>query len=457
MQRLASEKDWPLPFDKEPRLVPELILTEAKRNVPASGAVRRVLLVDDSRVQRKILSASLRRWGYEVLEAGSATEALALCNQITVDVVVSDWMMPGMSGLEFCSAFRALSRDSYGYFILLTSKSDKGEIARGLDAGADDFLAKPVNADELRARITAGERILRMEQELREKNRLVTSTLAEIQTLYDSLNRDLIEAQKLQQSLIRERHHSFGNAEVSLLLRPSGHVGGDLVGFFSINHKRVGLFSIDVSGHGVTSALMTARLAGFLSSSSPDRNIALFEEDGIFHARPPHDVAAQLNRLLMEEIETETYFTLLYADVNLATGKVAMVQAGHPHPVVQRADGAIEYLGGGGLPIGLLADAAYESFEMHLSPGDRLFLMSDGFTECADLAGNELGEAGLTRLLQNNAALRAEAFLEAMVWDLQDYAGEQDFHDDVSGVLFEFGGIKIDPGLDPRDIILDQG
>lgn len=419
----------------------------------AHGAVRRVLLVDDSRVQRKILSTSLRRWGYAVIEAGSALEALEICRHTAIDVVVSDWMMPGMSGLEFCSAFRVLHRDSYGYFILLTSKSDKGEIARGLDAGADDFLAKPVSADELRARITAGERILRMEQELREKNRLVTTTLAEIQTLYDSLNRDLVEARKLQQSLVRERHHSFGNADVSLLLRPSGHVGGDLVGFFSINHKRVGLFSIDVSGHGVTSALMTARLAGFLSSSSPERNIALYEEDGIFHARPPHEVAAHLNRLLMEEIETENYFTLLYADLNLATGRVSMVQAGHPHPAVQRSDGTVEYLGTGGLPIGLLADANYESFDMQLNPGDRLFLMSDGFTECADMAGNELGEAGLTRLLQRNAALRGEACLEALIWDLQAYAGEQDFHDDVSGVLFEFGMNKVDPGLDPRDLL----
>lgn len=436
-------------------MVPEPIPSEAIQPVLATGSVRRVLLVDDSRVQRKILSASLRRWGYEVLEAGSAIEALDLCNRTAIDVVVSDWMMPGMNGLEFCSAFRAMNRESYGYFILLTSKSDKGEIARGLDAGADDFLAKPVNADELRARITAGERILRMEQELREKNRLVTTTLAEIQTLYDSLNRDLIEAQKLQQSLIRERHHSFGSAEVSLLLRPSGHVGGDLVGFFSINHKRVGLFSIDVSGHGVTSALMTARLAGFLSSSSPERNIALFEEDGIFHARPPHDVAAQLNRLLMEEIETETYFTLLYADVNLATGRVAMVQAGHPHPVIQRKDGQVEFLGNGGLPIGLIEDATYESFETVLLPGDRLFLMSDGFTECADPQGVELGEEGITRLLTRNAGLSAEAFLEAIIWDLQAHAGEQDFHDDVSGVLFEFGGVKVDPGLDPRDLVAE--
>ena len=148
-------------------------------------------------------------------------------------------------------------------------------MARGLDIGADDFLTKPVNGDELRARIAAGERILRMQRELTEKNRLLSVTLDELQGVYDSVNRDLLEARKLQQSLVRERHRNFGNAEVSLLLRPSGHVGGDLVGFFPINSRRVGFFSIDVSGHGITSALMTARLAGYLSGNSPDQNIAL--------------------------------------------------------------------------------------------------------------------------------------------------------------------------------------
>ena len=414
-------------------------LTEA--DLPKMATVRRVLVVDDSRVQRKILSASLLRWGYLVLEAASGAEALALCAHLSVDVVVSDWMMPGMTGLELCSAFRAMPRDSYGYFILLTSKNEKSEIAAGLDAGADDFLTKPVNANELRARIVAGERILRMQQELLEKNRLVSRTLAEIQALYDSLNRDLVEARKLQQSLVRERHRSFGNAEVSLLLRPSGHVGGDLVGFFPINADRVGLFAIDVSGHGVTSALMTARLAGFLSGSSPEQNIALTAgEGGGFSARPPHEVAAHLNRLLLEEIETENYFTLLYAEVDLGNGRVAMVQAGHPHPALLRADGRVEYLGSGGLPIGLIGGASYQTFEAVLGPGDRLFLMSDGVTECPDVAGTELGEAGVTRILARNAALTGAAFMEALIWDLQDYTGGQDFRDDVSGVLFEYAG-----------------
>ncbi len=103
----------------------------------------RVLVVDDSRAQRQLLSVYLRRWGYDVVESASGEDALALCADSPVDVVISDWMMAGMTGVEFCKRFRALPREGYGYFILLTSKSEKAEIASGLEAGADDFVPKP--------------------------------------------------------------------------------------------------------------------------------------------------------------------------------------------------------------------------------------------------------------------------------------------------------------------------
>ncbi len=407
-----------------------------------AAALRHVLVVDDSRMQRKILSTQLARSGYAVAEAGSAEEALELCDQQPPDIVISDWMMPGMSGIEFCQALRSRARQNYVYFILLTSKTESAEIARGLDGGADDFLTKPVSGDELRARITAGERILRMERELTDKNRLLSSTLGELQALYDSVDRDLMEAKKLQQSLVRERHRHFGNAEVSLLLRPSGHVGGDLVGFFPINSRRVGFFSIDVSGHGITSALMTARLAGYLSGNSPEQNMALLlTEFGIYDGRDPGDLAEQLNRVVLKEMQTENYFTLAYADVDLITGRASLVQAGHPHPAVQRADGRVDYLGAGGLPIGLIEGAEYDSFEVQLHPGDRLFLMSDGITEAEDANGTQLGEEGLTKILGRCADLRGTGFLEALVWHLSDYSGAE-FGDDVSGVFFEFHGAK---------------
>lgn len=404
--------------------------------------MRRVMVVDDSRMQRKILTSQLARAGYSVTEAGCAEEALSLSETDPPDLVISDWMMPGMSGIEFCQALRAQVTGNYVYFILLTSKTESAEIARGLDGGADDFLTKPVNGDELRARIAAGERILGMERELTDKNRLLSSTLSELQALYDSVDRDLMEAKKLQQSLVRERHRDFGKAEVSLLLRPSGHVGGDLVGFFPINARRVGLFSIDVSGHGITSALMTARLAGYLSGNSPEQNIALvLTEIGIYDARPPEELAEQFNRVVVQEMQTESYFTMAYADVDLISGRVVMVQAGHPHPAIQRADGRVEYLGSGGLPIGLVEPAAWEAFEAQLQPGDRLFLMSDGITEAEDAKGTQLGEEGLSRLLASCRHLGGADFMESLMWHLSDYAGDE-FGDDVSGVFFEFHGAK---------------
>ena len=173
----------------------------------------------------------LRRSGYQVTEAASGLAALKSCREDPPDLVLSDWMMPEMNGLEFCEAFRKMPRESYGYFILLTSKNERKDIAQGFDAGADDFLTKPVNGAELRARITAAERVVQMEKALNEKNRLIRATLDELQTIYDSIHGDLIEARKLQQSLVSERQRDFGSTEVSLLLRSSGHVGGDLVGY----------------------------------------------------------------------------------------------------------------------------------------------------------------------------------------------------------------------------------
>ena len=85
----------------------------------------RVLVVDDSKLQRRIVSLSLKKWGFQVTKAAGGEEALEICKTQAIDLVVSDWMMPGMDGLEFCREFRKLNRERYGYFIVLTSKNEK--------------------------------------------------------------------------------------------------------------------------------------------------------------------------------------------------------------------------------------------------------------------------------------------------------------------------------------------
>ncbi len=410
-----------------------------KDDAPGRRRQRLALIVDDSRLQRHILGKAVRAWGFDVVEAASGDAALEMCRDVSPDLVLSDWMMPGMNGLEFCDAFRKLDRDDYGYFILLTSKSEKEEVARGLEAGADDFVSKPVDLNELRARITAGDRILQMQRELTGKNQLISQTLRELQRLYDSIDKDPIEAKKLQQSLVRERSVVFDQGQVSLLLRSSGHVGGDLVGFFRSGDNHLGLYAIDVSGHGISSALMTARLAGYLSSTAPDQNVALeLSREGAYRIRPPLAVMQAINNLVLNEMDTEHYFTMILADVDLTTGKVALAQAGHPHPVVQRKGGNIEQISPGGFPVGLIHDAQFSQFELHLQAGDRLLLCSDGVTECPNDMGDLLAEEGLETIMQNLHDVTGPAFFEALIWKLSEFAGNQDFPDDVSGVLFEY-------------------
>lgn len=400
-----------------------------------------VLVVDDSALQRRIVTLNLKKWGVVIFEAESGQKALDICRTEKIDLIISDWVMPEMDGLEFCLEFRKLSRKRYGYFILLTSKSDKNDVAQGLDAGADDFLSKPVDSAELKARIRAGARVLEMEQKLLLQNDVVNSALQELRGLYDAINRDLVEAGKLQHSLIPVRHKKLSNADVSLLFKSSSHVGGDLVGFFNYSASKVGLFSLDVSGHGISSALLTVRLAGYFNPYNKAQNIA-FDRllDGSYRHRSPKEISQLLNEQMMDEMDIEHYFTLAFAEVDLSTGHVEMVQAGHPHPVVFNPETGVRYLGSGGPPIGLLPDVVFENFEFTLKAGDRLLLYSDGVTECQNTAGNLFDEDGLQNFLTRKLDSSGPELFDDIMWELTNFSQGEPFGDDISAILMKFNG-----------------
>ncbi len=398
-----------------------------------------VLVVDDSALQRRLVSLNLKKWGFTIKEAASGVEALEICKSNQFDMIISDWVMPEMDGLEFCKEFRKLQRNSYGYFILVTSKNEKNDVAQGLDAGADDFLSKPVNSAELKARIQAGTRVLEMEQKLLAQNEMVNNALSELREVYDEISKDLVEASKLQHSLIPVRHKSYQTAELSLLFQSSGHVGGDLVGFFNISQNRIGIFSLDVSGHGISSALLTVRLSGYLNSHNKSQNIA-FEPrpDGSYHFLSPREIASLLNDRMMQEMDTEHYFTMAFADIDLQTGHVVMVQAGHPHPIIFNPETGVRFLGSGGPPIGLLPFVEFEDFEFDLKPGDRLLLHSDGITECQNANGDLFDEDGLEAMLKNKLDSSGPEFMDDLLWQLTEFSQGTPFDDDISAILFEF-------------------
>lgn len=294
-----------------------------------------ILVVDDSRMQLKLVCMHLKKWGFNPVQCLSAIEALEHCKNQEFDMVISDWMMPDMDGLEFCQKFKAMNKKNYGYFILLTSKSAKEDIAEGLARGADDLLSKPVSSQELLARMQAGRRVLQMEQKLKIKNQELTNTLTQLQTLHEEINKDLVAAERLQMSLIPKRHTTFDKCSASVLFKSSAHVGGDLVGFFQFSPNSISFYSIDVSGHGISSALLTARLAGYLSKHDHEQNIAYIrKKKGALIRRTPAEIASAFNKLLLTELETEHYFTMAFVELDLNTGIANFVQAGHPHPIL---------------------------------------------------------------------------------------------------------------------------
>lgn len=403
----------------------------------------RVLVVDDVLPNIKLLEAKLMSEYFDVRTASSGPEALEIIQSEIPDIVLLDVMMPGIDGFEVCKRIRNNPATAHLPVVMVTALSDPSDRVRGLEAGADDFLTKPVNSHELRARISAGARILSMQRELSEKNRVISETLDKLRKAHDAIDKDLIQARKIQESLVPELTRDFGASRVSLLLKPCGHIGGDLVGMFSPGGPRIGFYCIDVSGHGITSAMMTAKLGGYLSSTYFDQNVAMEKRHESFYAlRPPAEVARILNDRVTADTGVEEYFTMVYGTADLRSGEVQMVQAGHPHPLILRRDGGAEFLGAGGVPVGLLPDLDYEQFDAVMEPGDRLLFYSDGFTECRLASGGMLENEGLLHLVRAcDAGQGGQEFLDDLFWQLRQLmAPGVGMEDDVSATLFEYWG-----------------
>jgi two-component system, cell cycle response regulator len=164
-----------------------------------------VLVVDDSPVARKTVEHALPAEDYVVLPAKTGREALEIFAKDRPRLVITDWLMPDLSGPELCRHIRSNFQDSFTYIILLTSNSNKSNVVEGLQSGADEYLTKPFDAAELRARIEVGRRIIGLHQEIEAKNRLLEQ-LALTDSLTGLPNRRAIEQWAIRELSGAQRH-----------------------------------------------------------------------------------------------------------------------------------------------------------------------------------------------------------------------------------------------------------
>jgi phosphoserine phosphatase RsbU/P len=126
----------------------------------------RILIAEDDATARRFLLAALQKMGHECLVATDGKEAWDAYQESKPSVILADWLMPGLSGLELCRMIRADRRERYPYVILVTAMSGKGCYLEGMDAGADDFVTKPFDLDEMGARLRVAQRIINLQTEI---------------------------------------------------------------------------------------------------------------------------------------------------------------------------------------------------------------------------------------------------------------------------------------------------
>ncbi|MCS7030783.1 MAG: SpoIIE family protein phosphatase [Gloeomargarita sp. SKYG116] len=332
----------------------------------------KVLVIDDDPTMRLVLQRNLKQQGHEVVVAADGLQGWELAQTWQPALVICDWMMPGLSGIEVCQRLRQTPALATTFFILLTSRDQVADRVQGLDSGADDFLVKPIDASELQARVRAGLRLQQLNQDLQSQKKRLEDELAEAAAYVQSL----LPAPRQAEDLSAE-----------WVYLPSTELGGDCLDYFDLDERRLVFYVLDVAGHGVGAALLSVSVLNLLRSGS------------IEELDQPAAVLSRLNRLFPMEQHKDKYFTAWYGVYDRQTRQLTYASAGHPAAVLWQG-GQVETLAGQGLPVGMFPEVTYQEYRRVLAPDTRLYVFSDGAYEIPlPPAGQLWGREGLVQLL----------------------------------------------------------
>jgi phosphoserine phosphatase RsbU/P len=393
----------------------------------------KILLVDDEPAILSIQSEILKKWGYAVEVASDGYTAWDRMADPAINFVISDWMMPGISGIDLCRKIREAKFERYVYLLLCTAKDRREDIVAGLDAGADDFLIKPIDPDELRVRVRSGERVLNLERKLEDRN-------LQLQHAYEQIRRDLKAAATMQNSLLPPPSPQAKGIKGEWLFHPSHYVAGDIFNLCNIDESHVGFYILDVSGHGVPAAMLSVTLNMLLRPEAGTENLLARWNTKTSKREPtaPEKVLAALNRRFKNK--EDRYFTMIYGIYDSLSSCIRLSLAGQPPPLLLRTSGEMEPLGESGYPIGIWPESKYECFEIPVEPGDRLILYSDGISECRNAEGEQYGDARILRYFQEHTCSQSlEKLLGGLKREIQLWNGDDNaFEDDISMLALEF-------------------
>ena len=382
----------------------------------------RILVVDDVPENRDLLMRRLQRLGFSAIDqAENGIEALAAIAAKAYDLVLLDIMMPELDGFGVLEALKKDGRINDLPVIVISALNEIEPVVRCIELGADDFIFKPFNPILLRARVLA----------TLEKKQMRDLTREELRRKQSELN----EARTLQLSLVPPRFAGTMSGRaltIDVVLEPAKEVGGDLVDHFPIGPDLVVLALGDVSDKGAGAALMMARTHAMTRALASRPDAA-----ELFSA--PERAVGLLNAALAEGNSGCMFVTFLLATLHVTSGRLTYVRAGHIPPYHRNANGALARLDLlSGPPLGLDESARYKPDTVSLTPGDRLLVVTDGFTEANDpdgaLYSDERVATFVTSLEPSDPAP-----LQRLLVNVRQFEAGRPASDDTAAILLSLG------------------
>ncbi len=394
--------------------------------ISATGRNPVVMIVDDEPMMTATLAAVLElETGYDVVTCNSGVEALERFVSGPVDVVVSDFLMPGMNGLELLAEVRR--RDPEVPRLLLTGYADKDNAIRGInEVGLFQYLEKPLDNDQFLLSIRTALEHRGLHAALRAKIDELDGALRdkdELTARDDELQREMAWARTVQAKFLPEEIPALADWQLDVVYTPAMAVGGDFYDFVPLTGGRLALILIDSAGHGVQAALGTALLK--------------FATAGLVGG--DHDAAgilAHLNHVLFRGLPRDIPVAAGVAVLEPELGRVRLMGAGLPKPALVSADGEVEFQPAAGLLLGIVDEDLYPAGTetvLDLEPGQTLLLFSDGLTEAQDEADIFYGEGPLGEDIRQWAASGQSArALPALLGEKALTYGVPEYRDDLT-------------------------
>lgn len=403
----------------------------ALRPVPGS----RVLLVDDDAIALRVVARLLKNQGYEVDTAGGGQEALMRMAETAYPLVVTDWMMPDIDGIELARRIRASEGLSYTYVVMLTSRGDdQADVNHALGAGVDDLLAKPVEREDLIARLRVAERIIALQRQLLQQN-------AELTTANQRMRRDLSAAAQVQRSLLPHAAPKARGWNAAWRSEACDELGGDTLNIFQLDEHHLAGFVLDVSGHGVGSSLLAVQASRLLQPvmglgsmlKAPSR------EPPFYQLVPAKDLMRNLARKFPPNWDAPQFFTIVYVTIDTRSGRMVFASGGHCSPLIAAPARGARAIDLPSSAIGMLPveDCEFVDATVTLEPGERVLVYSDGVTETQGDGEEVYGQERLLAIWGRNADRSLDQALDAILADLAAFRGRRPVVDDVTLLAWE--------------------